>query len=48
MRNNTNFLINYELLSNPSTLMSETKVKTIPKVQMEYFQYLIVDLNITH
>jgi len=48
MRNNTNFLINYELLSNPSTLMFETKVQTIPKVQMEYFQDLIVDLNTTH
>jgi len=48
MRNNTNFLINCELLSNPSTLMFETKVQTIPKVQMEYFQDLIVDLNTTH
>jgi hypothetical protein len=28
--------------------MSKTKVQKIPKVQMEHFQYLIVDLNITH
>ncbi len=46
--NNTKFPINYELLSSPSNLMFETKVQTIAKVQMEHFQNLIVDLNITH
>jgi len=48
MRNNTNFLINYENLSSPATLISKTKVQKIPKVQMEHFQDLIVDPNITH
>ncbi len=28
--------------------MSKTKVQKIPKVQMEHFQDLIVDFNITH
>jgi hypothetical protein len=28
--------------------MSKTKVQKIPKVQMEHFQDLIVDINITH
>jgi hypothetical protein len=28
--------------------MSKTKVQKIPKVQMGHFQYLIIDLNITH
>ncbi len=42
------FLINYEILFSPSTLMSKTKVQKIPKVQMEHLQDLIVDLNITH
>jgi hypothetical protein len=44
---NTNFPINYEILSSPSTLMSKTKVQKIPKVQMEHFQDLIIDPNIT-
>jgi hypothetical protein len=48
MRNNTNFPINYELLFNPSTLMSKTKVQTILKVQMEHFQDLSVNFNITY
>jgi hypothetical protein len=42
------FFINYENLSSPSTLIFKTKVQKIPKVQMEYFQDLIVDPNITH
>ncbi len=28
--------------------MSKTKVQKIPKVQMEPFQDLIIDLNVTH
>jgi hypothetical protein len=47
MRNNTNFPINYEILPTPSTLISKTKVQKILKVQMEHFQDLIVDPNIT-
>jgi hypothetical protein len=43
-----NFPINYEILSSPSTLIFETKVQKIPKVQMEPFQDLNVDPNITH
>jgi len=39
--------MNYEILSNPSTLMFKTKIQKIPKVQMEHFQNLIVDANIT-
>jgi len=42
------FLINYEILFSPSTLMSKTKVQKIPKVQMEHLLDLIVDFNITH
>jgi len=38
--------MNYEILFNPSTLMFETKIQKIPKVQMEHFQILIVDPNI--
>ncbi len=46
-KKNTNFPINYEILFSPSTLMSKTKVQKIPKVQMEHFQDLIIDPNIT-
>jgi hypothetical protein len=46
--NNTNFLINYEHLCNPSTLIFKTKIQKKPKVQMEHYQELIIDLNITH
>jgi hypothetical protein len=44
---NTKFPINYEIFPSPSTLISKTKVQKIPKVQMEHFQDLIVDPNIT-
>ncbi len=40
--NSTNFPINYEILSNPSTLMYKIKVQKIP------YQDLIIDFNITH
>jgi hypothetical protein len=48
MGNNTNFLINYEILFSPSTLMFETRVQKILKVRMEHFQHIIIDHNITH
>jgi hypothetical protein len=47
MKNNIKFPINYEIFANPSTLISKTKTQKILKVQMEHFQDLIVDFNIT-
>jgi hypothetical protein len=47
MENNKKIHINYEIFSSPFTLMFKTKVQKIPKLQMEHFQNLIVDLNIT-
>jgi hypothetical protein len=41
------FTINDEILSIPSTLMFETKFFKKPKVQMEHFEDLIIDSNIT-
>jgi hypothetical protein len=41
------FIINGEILSSPCTLMSKTKVLKITKVQMEHFEDLIIDSNIT-